>query len=356
MPTQRRKDAEFRPLAARRVLFPAMCVASLAALILIVFANTSAYPQPKRPQPSSMNIWAGKYPDAKFFNQPLIKNSLRRILSKDDYDSIANYNLMTPIVRIGEHLVAHREVKYAEPRESLWLALSLKDGAVYIVFWTGEEHRKFSTNNNQFNLPEEVLTELGLSEASATPANQAEFSSVADFLGATLHGESQLTDEAKGDLNGDGLDDWAGVIRREKGEFQQTSQLYVLLQQQGGYRVAEKSREEQIAGMGCCWVEDLQINRSSVYIQNNAKTAVTMEAATHQFKLYNNEWRLIGVKIYHIDHSTDVATETDMNLLSGAVIEKRSKGENKPTVKRRKKAFAKSLLKDFDFFNGFGIQ
>jgi hypothetical protein len=50
------------------------------------------------------------------------------------------------------------------------------------------------------------------------------------------------------------------VILREKGEFQRTSQLYVLLREQGGYRLAERSREEEIAGMGCCWVEDLRIN------------------------------------------------------------------------------------------------
>jgi len=77
-------------------------------------------------------------------------------------------------------------------------------------------------------------------------------------------------------VNGDGLEDWAGVILREKSDGLRTSQLYVLLQQpQGSYRVAEKSLEEQIAGMGCCWTEDLTISRSSIYIQNNAKTAAT---------------------------------------------------------------------------------
>jgi hypothetical protein len=83
--------------------------------------------------------------------------------------------------------------------------------------------------------------------------------------------------EAKGDLNGDGLEDWSGVILREKSETLRTAQLYVLLQRpQGRFRVAGKSREEEIAGMGCCWTEDVRISRSSVYIQNNAKTAATM--------------------------------------------------------------------------------
>jgi hypothetical protein len=108
--------------------------------------------------------------------------------------------------------------------------------------------------------------------------------------------------------------------------------------------------------MGCCWVEDLRIGRSSIYIQNNAKTAVTMEAATHQFKLYQGQWRLIGVRIYYIDHSSDTSTDTDINLLTGLVIEKKQKGERRPLIKKRNVKFGLHLLKDFDFLNGFGIE
>ncbi|MCA1576038.1 MAG: hypothetical protein LC794_01585 [Acidobacteria bacterium] len=198
---------------------------------------------------------------------------------------------------------------------------------------------------------------LSLGVQTSRAQQPVDFASVDAFLKQTLTHGNSLSVDAKGDLNGDGLQDWAGVILREKSDLLRTSQLYVLLQQpQGRYRVAEKSLEEQIAGMGCCWTEDLKIIRSSIYIQNNAKTAATMEAATHQFKLYKNEWRLVGVKIYYIDHSTDVATETDMNLLTGAVIEKNWKGENKPTAKRRQNAFGRFLLKDFNFFNGFGVE
>jgi hypothetical protein len=185
---------------------------------------------------------------------------------------------------------------------------------------------------------------------------QVEFSSSEAFVKSILKGEDRLTAQATGDLNNDGLADWAGVIHREKPGFGSTSQLYVLLRQrQGGYQLAEKSLEEQIAGMGCCWVEDLRISRSSIYIQNNAKTAVTMEAATHQFKLYQGEWRLVGVRIYYIDHAKDITTDTDMNLLTGVVIEKRQKDNRKPAIKRWSKKFGRHLLKDFDFFNGFGV-
>jgi hypothetical protein len=202
-----------------------------------------------------------------------------------------------------------------------------------------------------------VLTALVILCSPLTTAAQADFSSLDVFLKSILKGEDQLSLEARGDLNGDGLEDWSGVVHRQKSGSSPTSQLYVLLRlREGGYRVAEKSKEQVIAGMGCCWAESLEIRRASLYIQNNAKTAGTMEAATHQFKLSQGVWRLVGVRIFYLDLETDVSTETEMNLLTGRVIVKRQKGENKPTIRRRHRKFAARYLKDFDFFNGFGIE
>ena len=83
-----------------------------------------------------------------------------------------------------------------------------------------------------------------------------------------------------------------------------------------------------------------------------------MEAAVHQFKLHNGEWRLVGLKIYLTDHTPQAPAtlDTDMNLLTGLVIEKRQKGNNKPITKSRRKKSATYLLKDFDFSNGFGTE
>lgn len=201
-----------------------------------------------------------------------------------------------------------------------------------------------------------ILLTLCVLSYPAPATAQTEFPSTDAFLKSILKEKSTLSAEAKGDLNGDGQADWAGVVRREKGDFSATSQLYVLLRQPaGGYRIADTSTEAEIPGMGCCWVEDLKIDRSSVYIQDNAKTASTMEAATHQFKLHQGQWRLIGVKIYFVDLSANTSTETDVNLLTGLVTEKKQKGERRPTITKRRKKFSLRLLKDFDFLNGFGI-
>lgn len=204
-----------------------------------------------------------------------------------------------------------------------------------------------------------VLSALLVLWCPSAAASREEFPGIDAFLKSTLRGEDKLNAEARGDLNGDGLEDWAGLIRRQEPDSSPGYQLYVLLRLRGGgYGVAEKTDESPIAGMGCCWVEDLTIRRASIYVQSNAKTCCTMEAATHQFKLYRGEWRLVGVKVYYTDMTRDPAdtTDTDMNLLTGSVIEKRQRGDNRPTTARRRKRFPVQLLKDFDFRNGFGIE
>ena len=109
--------------------------------------------------------------------------------------------------------------------------------------------------------------------------------------------------------------------------------------------------------MGCCWLEDLNIRNGSIFVQDNAKDRSTMEATTHQFKFYKGKWRLVGVKIYYDDRrpGSIMDTETDMNLLTGAVIKTKTKEGKKPVTTRTRKRFSTHLLKDFDFSGQFGI-
>jgi len=202
-----------------------------------------------------------------------------------------------------------------------------------------------------------ILSTLVILWCPCSTTAQVDFANIDAFLKATLKGEDQVSFQAKGDLNGDGLEDWAGVIHRQQTDSSPTDQLYVLLRlSEGGYHIAEKSKQEEIPGTGCCYVEDLEIRGSSIYIQDNIKADGAMNAVTHQFKLYQGKWRLVGIKIYRTDFNPTVPAEidTDMNLLTGSVIEKRQKGDNKPVSRRRRKKFATYLLKDFDFSNTFG--
>ena len=165
--------------------------------------------------------------------------------------------------------------------------------------------------------------------------------------------------QAEGDLNGDGLKDWAGLINRktamkfedaDEPYIRETIQLYVLLQQKNGsYKIAEKSVETQFGGLGGTYFENLEIKNSSVFLQINSKGADYVEPNFYQFKLNNGEWRLINYRTFHLEISADDSVETDRNLLTGTVIVKKQKGENKPIVQRSKKNHSKILLKDFDF-------
>ena len=165
--------------------------------------------------------------------------------------------------------------------------------------------------------------------------------------------------EAEGDLNGDSLKDWAGIIQRKtEVKFEDadepltsaTAQLYVLLRQKdGGYKIAEKSLENESGGLGGTYFENLEIKNSSIFLQINSKGADYVEPNHYQFKLYNGEWRLIGYRTFHLEISADDSIETDRNLLTGAVIITKQKGEAKPVVRQSRKKFPKLLLKDFGF-------
>ena len=90
---------------------------------------------------------------------------------------------------------------------------------------------------------------------TAVATGQQNFSTLDAFKSSVGRGEDRISVEATGDLNGDNLEDWTGVVHRKKSDASPTYQLYVLIRQpRGGYQVAQRSREEEIPGMGCCWV------------------------------------------------------------------------------------------------------
>jgi hypothetical protein len=179
--------------------------------------------------------------------------------------------------------------------------------------------------------------------------------------------ESILTDtdkdetvyQATGDLDGDGLDDVALIVRKNKGEIDGLiQQLYVLLQApSGGYVVAEKSTESYFMAGGCCYVESMEIRNSSIYIQSNFRESDGGSGATtNQFKLYKGAWGLVGMNSFYHDPS-DIGkdTQTDINLLTGSVIVKTRVRDHKPIIKTRKVKISPHYLRDFDFDANFGM-
>lgn len=196
---------------------------------------------------------------------------------------------------------------------------------------------------------------LGSDEESAIEMPNRKLPDPEFFKFSDVDDKSELEAEARGDLNGDGLEDWVGVITRKARKIDKdlpdfeavTAQLYVLLQEKNGsYKLAEKSKEIAIGGNE--YVEALEIKTSSVFLQVNSKGADFVEPNHYQFKLYNGEWRLIGHRTLYLIIADDASVETDRNLLTGAVIVKKQKGNRKPTVQRSTQKFQKILLKDFE--------
>ena len=61
------------------------------------------------------------------------------------------------------------------------------------------------------------------------------------------------------------------------------------------------------------------------------------------------------MRLHNIEHISRLSFDTDVNLLTGLVADKEQRRYRKPLTTRRNVKFAVSLLKDYDFSNGFGI-
>jgi hypothetical protein len=183
------------------------------------------------------------------------------------------------------------------------------------------------------------------------------FSSVDDFLKKAAGKKGDEVVSAKGDLNGDGIEDSVVNVHRPAADYH-SDQLYILVRQgaTGPFRIEVTNGEWQTAHNGCCWVEQIEIKNSSLYIQYNAKTHGTMEATTHQFKQYKGAWRLVGVRVFYLDIGRDTSITTDSNVLTGGVVITEEKGDRPTGVTTRRKKFRVSYLKDYDYNSAFGIK
>jgi len=193
--------------------------------------------------------------------------------------------------------------------------------------------------------------------STAGLAGQVHFKNDSDFLASVANANANQSRVVKGDLTGDGRSDFAILLVIGEDLSDRTQKLVVLVQNTDGlYSVAASSATTPLVGMGCCWVEWLEIKRGSVFIQNNAKTACNIEAATHQFKLHRGTWRLIGLKIVYYEHCAEpqVTTTRDFNLLTGNAVYTSETEGKKPEVRVEKGRSTFYFLGDYDFYNGFG--
>lgn len=194
--------------------------------------------------------------------------------------------------------------------------------------------------------------------AADCSAKQVQFKNESEFLASIPDSNANQSRVVKGDLTGDRRSDMAILVVSGEDLSDRTQRLVVLAQDADGlYSLAASSAQTQSVGMGCCWVEWLEIKRGSIFIQNNAKTACNIEAATHQFKLHHGSWRLVGLKIIYLEHCAEpqITTTQDFNLLTGKAIYTNETEGKKTNVRVENGKPSVYLLGEYDFYNGFGI-
>ena len=277
-----------------------------------------------------------------------------------EWRGIRSGNTFNPSAIIFEHNIVQRADRDKEPETKIAVVrIGSYNGACLIA--DGVENKNYGMNEARGFADD--LNRPCLSKNFLNPPSiyNEEYSSIDEFLSANMSKlGSGVTASAKGDLNGDGLDDWAGVLWDTEFDFlggRQLSTLYVLLRDKktGSYRVDGISDEAVILNSDCCNVEDLRIKNESVYLQINARRHDGIRVTTYQFKLHDRSWRLIGLRIYNViagDKSRkDSAIETDMNLLTGDVIVSWYSGNKREERKRRKEKFEEFYLSGFEFGN-----
>ncbi|MEZ5344592.1 MAG: hypothetical protein R2681_03455 [Pyrinomonadaceae bacterium] len=199
-------------------------------------------------------------------------------------------------------------------------------------------------------------------EFSAIEHQQDEFSDPKHFVDSISNEKTTLIFEAEGDLNGDGLKDWAGVFTKRKVDKEifdgktevLFNQLFVLTQEKNGkYIIAERSKEGCVEA-SVCWVESLEVKNSSIYLNVFSKSD-THTSEDFQFKYRDEKFQLIGYKTNKAypavgKNAPEKGIEIDRNLLTGRVVEKTQIGEKAAKIRTLRKKFSALYLRDFEFF------
>lgn len=141
-----------------------------------------------------------------------------------------------------------------------------------------------------------------------------------------------------GDLSGHGTRDWAGIVRRPASTALADAdaepdplggwQIVVFLQQPGQhYRLAVQSPPFSYdCGTSRCWMEDMHIERQSLFVQRLWSWHGCFDNVMFQFKARDGGWPLIGVKSnsdavpYPDDGGPTTNQIIDYNRVTGDVI------------------------------------
>ena len=190
--------------------------------------------------------------------------------------------------------------------------------------------------------------------------DRREFASAAALVAGIPH--AAISAEAKGDLNADGRDDWAGFVEQvnpARPERITTRQLYVLTQTAtGSYSLAVQSGPEDLPERGTSetgFAEDMTIQNGMLSFKDRNVWRGCSSAVVFKFRFYKNDWRLVGATFTETNNAEDSgrSLSIDKNMLTG-IEETSLDGRLTGRYKDTPRIF---LLKDFDRYKDlFGRQ
>lgn len=184
------------------------------------------------------------------------------------------------------------------------------------------------------------------------------YESVDAFVGS--FGDSTVSEGelSFGDINGDGIEDAVLVIHYLGDEqWLNSRQLFFLKGVPNNqYSILASSKKSLTPGMGCCWLESIEVVEGSVEVQNWAKTHCGIEIATHVFRPYQNTFQIVQARIMFLSTcgNQDETYEREIDFTKGEIKHIKVKDAN---IKKWKTEIEKKvlILEDYDFMNFFGL-
>lgn len=170
---------------------------------------------------------------------------------------------------------------------------------------------------------------LALALPMLADAAETEYASPAAFL-KSVPGAKAIESEASGTLAPDDAEYWAGRVYgdtepnsgSDAGLFRQAFLLKKL--GNGKYVLVEKSAKNTSNGGTGHWrLGGVSIAHGSLYIDYGYNWHQCEGSSTSQFKFYDGQFRMVGVKSVETDSLQDLKIYTDTNLLTGRAIVRR---------------------------------
>ncbi|WP_369929471.1 hypothetical protein [Xanthomonas sp. NCPPB 2632] len=149
--------------------------------------------------------------------------------------------------------------------------------------------------------------------------------------------------EVQGDLNGDGLTDWAGVVSYMEADATMRRLLILTRTPNGDYTLAAQSKPDVQCDSA---VEELEIIGKDLFVNFSHGGGEHPFKWVSQVRLYKSHWRVIGTKITSFDVDDTKSIVENTNMLTGNKITSYMDGKRTLRVERSNVSDTTNLLED----------